>query len=31
MKRKMKSDWPAIAAAVAARISPGTLHPGAMM
>ncbi len=30
MKRKKKSDWPAIAAAVAARIPHEALHPGAM-
>ena len=29
-RRKPKSDWPAVAAAFAARINPGRLHPGAM-
>ena len=31
MKRKTKSDWPGIAAALAAQISHGVLHPGAML
>lgn len=31
MKRKIKIDWPAVAAAFAARISHGMLHPAAML
>ena len=31
MKRKTKPDWPAIAAAFAARISHAALHPAAML
>ena len=31
MKRKTKPDWPAIAMALSARISHGTLHPRAML
>src|SRR5471032_2378995 len=30
MKRKTKIDWPAVATALAARISHEALHPGAM-
>ena len=30
MKRKTKTDWPAVAAAFATRISHAALHPGAM-
>ena len=31
MKRKTKIDWPAVANALAARISHAALHPGAML